>query len=177
MSETAIETERLILRGWRPEDSDDFWRLGADPQVMDHLPELHRDGSDALIGRLQALQESHGHTFWAVERKEDGRVLGFCGVLPPRSPLSEIEIGWRLARDAWGQGYAFEAAQASLDWVWANLPEDTVVAITTPDNQRSQALMQRLGMVRYPDEDFEHPSLPEGHRLRPHVLYRVHRPE
>lgn len=171
-----IETERLVLRGWSADDRDDFWRLGADPAVMEHLPALDRAGSDALIGRLQALQDSHGHTFWAVERKEDGRVLGFCGVIPPREPLSETEIGWRLARDAWGRGYAREAAQASLAWAWANLPGDSVVAITTPGNARSQALMVRLGMERAPGEDFDHPSLPEGHPLRPHVLFRIHRP-
>lgn len=170
-----IETERLILRPWRDADREPFWAMARDPRVMAYLPPLTRAECDASVDRMIAIERDHGHVFWALERKVGGDFIGFCGVLPPRSPIFEYEIGWRLAHHAWGLGLAREAAAASLDWAWANLPVSSIMAITNLANKRSWGLMERLGMTRYPDEDFEHPDLEEGDPLRPHILYRIHR--
>jgi RimJ/RimL family protein N-acetyltransferase len=171
-----IETPRLILRPWRDEDRDPFWAMAGDPRVMEFLPPLTRDGSDAAVDRMIALEAEHGYVFWALERKSEHDFIGFCGIMPPRSPIFEHEVGWRLAHHAWGQGYAREAAEASLNWAWANLSAPSITATTNPANRRSWGLMERLGMVRCPDEDFEHPDLAEGDPLRPHILYRIQRP-
>ncbi len=172
-----IETERLLVRQWRETDREPFWQMSCDTEVMEHLlPLENRDDSDDAIERQMADQEDYGHCFWAIERKHDQAFLGFCGIEHAREPLTEPEIGWRLRRDAWGQGYAREAAQGSLDWAWSHLDTPTVVAITVPANTRSWGLMLRLGMTRDPAEDFDHPALPPGHPLRRHMLYRIFRP-
>lgn len=176
MADVRLETDRLILRSWRDEDREANWALAQDTEVMGYLPALDRAGAEAMVDRFMAMDDEHGHTFWVVERREDGAFLGMCGMAPPRDPLVEFEIGWRLARHAWGQGYAQEAARATLGWAWANRAMPTIVAITVKDNRASWTLMERLGMIRYAAEDFEHPSLPVGHPLRPHVLYRIERP-
>lgn len=172
-----IETERLILRGWRDSDRAPFHAMSQDERVMATLgPLLWRDESDALIDRLQRILDANGFTFWALERKADGAFLGFCGLKPgaEETPIEgEIEIGWRLAHEYWGQGYAREAAQASLDWGWANLDVASIAAITSVDNARSWGLMERLGMARAPQDDFDHPKAIE--RLRPHITYRIAR--
>jgi RimJ/RimL family protein N-acetyltransferase len=172
-----IETERLLLRPWRDADREPFWAMACDAEVMRYLPALDRVESDAGVDRQMAMQAEHGHCFWAVEHKDTRGFIGFCGVVPPRPPLSETEIGWRLERAAWGQGYAREAAAASLDWAWRMLPVPTVVAITTVENSRSWGLMKRLGMTYCPEEDFDHPHLAADDPLLPHVLYRIHRPQ
>ena len=172
-----IETARLVLRPWRDTDRAPFWDMARDAEVMRYLPAQTREESRAGIDRMMATQAEHGHCFWALERKADGRFIGFCGLMPPRLPLTETEVGWRLERAAWGQGFAREAAEASLAWGWRNLATPTIVAITTVANTRSRGLMERLGMTRYPDEDFDHPALAADDPLRPHVLYRIHRPQ
>lgn len=171
-----IETARLILRPWRDQDRKPFWAMACDLRVMEYLPPLTRAESDASVDRMMATEREHGHVFWAVERKAAGDFIGFCGILPPRSPIFEHEIGWRLAHCAWGQGLAREAAEASLAWAWENLTVPSIMAITNVANTRSWGLMERLGMIRHPDEDFDHPALAEGDPLRPHILYRIHRP-
>jgi RimJ/RimL family protein N-acetyltransferase len=176
MADFRLETERLILRSWRDSDREPFWAMAQDEEVMRYLPALDRAGADAALARGVAMEAEHGHCFWALERREDGAFLGMCGMAPPRDPLVEYEVGWRLMRHAWGQGYAQEAARATLAWAWAKRPMPTIVAITVPDNRASWTLMERIGMTRAADEDFEHPSLPEGHPLRLHRLYRIHRP-
>jgi RimJ/RimL family protein N-acetyltransferase len=173
-----IETERLILRDWRDTDRVPFHDMGQDERVMTTLgPLLWRDETDALIDRLQRILDTHGFTFWAIERRSDGAFLGFCGLKPgaEETPIEgEIEIGWRLAHQYWGQGYAREAAQASLDRGWARLDVASIAAITSVDNHRSWGLMERLGMVRAPEDDFDHPRAIE--RLRRHITYRIARP-
>ena len=172
-----IETERLRLRPWQVEDREPFWAMSCDDEVMRYLPALTRLESDALMDRMAAIEAEHSHCFWALERKAERDFIGFCGILPPSAPIFEHEIGWRLASHAWGQGYAREAAETSLHWAWANLTEaPAIMAITTQANARSWGLMRRLGMTRQPDEDFDHPQMLEGDPLRPHILYRVHRP-
>lgn len=175
-----IETERLVLRSWEPRDRDPFAALGRDPEVMATLgPLLSRKESDALIERLAGIDAEHGHTFWALERKADAALLGFCGLVRGRAgtPIEEEpEIGWRLARTAWGQGYAREAAEACLGWAWANLIDGAVAAITAAVNGRSWGLMERLSMVRDPAGDFDHPMVPDGSPLKAHVTYRITRP-
>jgi len=172
-----IETERLILRPWRDADREPFWAMACDPRVMAYLPPLTRAESDASVDRMIAIERAHGHVFWALERKAEGDFIGFCGILPPRSPIFEHEIGWRLAHHAWRLGLAREAAEASLEWAWSHLPVPAIMAITNLANVRSWGLMERLGMARCPDEDFDHPDLAEGDPLRPHILYRIHRPQ
>ncbi|WP_421851512.1 GNAT family N-acetyltransferase [Novosphingobium sp.] len=171
-----IETDRLILRPWRDDDREPFWAMACDPRVMEYLPPLTRAESDAAVDRMIATEREQGHAFWALERRTRGDFIGFCGILPPRPPIFQYEIGWRLAYHAWGQGFAREAAGASLEWAWKHLPVPAIMAITNLGNTRSRGLMERLGMIRYPAEDFNHPELAEGDPLRPHILYRIHRP-
>ena len=175
-----IETERLILRSWRDDDVDPFFALNSDPRVMATLgPLMTRDETAALIERAQARDEETGHTFWAVERKSDREMIGWCGVVrgPQGTPISGLpEIGWRLAHDAWGQGFAREAAQATIHWSFAHLADDALWAITTAGNSRSWGLMERLGMTRRTDMDFAHPNVPEDSPLKPHITYELGRP-
>jgi RimJ/RimL family protein N-acetyltransferase len=174
-----IRTDRLMLRGWRHADRGPFAELNADPQVAEFLGgPLDRDGSDALVDRILVRWDSDGHGLWAVERVEDGRFLGFVGLAAPSfdavfSPC--VEVGWRLAREAWGRGYATEAAWAALRFGFVELDLDEIVSFTTVANVRSRAVMERLGMTRDPVDDFDHPSFPDGHPIRPHVLYRLRR--
>ena len=173
-----IETGRLILRGWRKGDIAPFHAMGQDPEVMRYIgPLMSRQDARAGYERCVARQTDHGHCFWAIERQADGAFLGFCGLQPGYAFLEgETEIGWRLRRDAWGQGFAREAAEASLAWGWANLAMPRVTAITVPANSASWRLMERLGMTRDPAEDFEHPNVPDGSPLKRHILYRIARP-
>lgn len=175
MAEFALQTERLILRDWRADDLDAFAAINRDPEVMATLgPLMTRDQSRALIANLQHRASRFGHTFWALERKDNGDMIGFTGLVRGKAPqiAGELEIGWRLARDAWGKGYASEAAFGALDWAGTNRPKEPVIAITSTINQRSRAVMERLGMTYQPERDFSHPSLPEDDPLRPHVLYQ-----
>ncbi|MEU8171437.1 GNAT family N-acetyltransferase [Microbispora hainanensis] len=171
----SIRTERLVLRRWREDDKEPFAALNADPVVMEHFPAtLSREESDALAERIEAGFDEHGFGLWAVEA--DGEFIGFTGLSVPRftAPFTPcVEIGWRLARSAWGRGYATEAARASLEDGFGRAGLTEVVSFTAVPNVRSQAVMRRLGMTRDPAEDFDHPALPAGHPLRRHVLYRI----
>ena len=175
MAEVRLETERLVLRDWRADDCDDFHRLHVDPQVMATLgPLMSREETAALIADLQARSDRNGgYTYWPIERRADGRVIGFCGLDRGHvAPIEgELEIGWRLASDCWGRGYAREAALACLDYADERFPDERVVAITSRSNAASRGLMHRLGMVHRPDRDFDHPKLDPDDALRPHVVY------
>lgn len=174
-----IETDRLALREWREADVAPFAAMGRDPDVMAFIgPLLDEDEVRAAIERQRGFQAMLGHCFWAVERRADGAFLGFCGLKPGAvgTPIErEIEIGWRLARHASGQGYAREAAQACLDWGWTRGIE-RIAAITVPANVRSWGLMERLGMRRLPEQDFEHPALAPDDPLSRHIVYVADRP-
>jgi RimJ/RimL family protein N-acetyltransferase len=163
----VIETERLLLRDWTPDDLEPWLALNTEP-VMRWLGGVRtRERSLATITeRLMPWQEQHGFTFWAVERKSDGVLLGFCGLKiadDPGSPVEgEYEVGWRLREDAWGQGYAKEAATASLDHAFRERDAARVVALTVEGNAASWGLMERLGMTRRPDLDYQGPDWAEG---------------
>ncbi|MGX7896129.1 GNAT family N-acetyltransferase [Tsuneonella sp. HG222] len=170
----GIETERLILRNWRDEDFAALHALCTCPQVMATIGPLHdEERTRALLGRFQAIAADNGFTLWAMERKADGRVIGFCGALPGSVPQLEgkLEIGWRMMADCWGQGYAREAAQATLGYLAKHHPDEEIWAITARRNTRSQGLMKRLGMTYRPTLDFAHPRVEDGSPLKPHVTY------
>ena len=176
MAEFRLETERLVLRSWRAADLDPFAAICADPHVMATLgPVMNRAEAAALMERVTAREAQDGHTFWALERRHDAALIGWCGVIRGSAgPVAgQAEIGWRLARDAWGNGYATEAAQAALDWQFAHLPGAAAWAITHIGNHRSRAVMERLGMRHHPELDFDHPALAAPDPLRPHVAYSL----
>ncbi len=169
----GFSTHRLNLRDWREADRDPFAALTADPDVMEFFPAtLSRAQSDALIDCHQALLESGDPGLFAVEVRETGEFIGFVGLAVPSFEASFtpcVEIGWRLARSAWGHGYASEAARAVVTHGFETLGLTEIVSFTAVGNARSRAVMERIGL-RLVDE-FEHPNLPEGHPLRRHVLY------
>jgi len=175
----ALETERLILRPWRECDRAPFAALNADAETMRFFPApLTRAQSDAAVDAMSARMAEQGWGFFALERKADGAFAGMTGLNRPRfeAPFMPcIEIGWRLPRSAWGQGYASEAARACLDFAFATLGEKRVVAFTAVANAPSRRVMERIGMTRVADGDFDHPNVPKGHPLRRHVLYEIAR--
>lgn len=180
MADFVIETERLVLRSWRAKDVDDFLVVNSDPEVMATLgPVMDRDQVAETIVRMQGVEAEHGHCFWAMVRREDDRVIGWCGAIRGSAPpiRGMAEIGWRMARYAWGQGYATEAAAATLDWLFANRDDDAAWAITTPANRGSRAVMERLGMTYLPELDFDHPGIAADDPLLRHVTYRIGREE
>ena len=151
--------------------------MNADPEVREHLGDLlTREQSDAYVARFQAEFARRGYGWWAVEVRATGEFIGFAGLdeVDDGMPFTGVEIGWRLARSAWGHGYATEAARAVLAHAFDTLGLDEVLAVTTATNLRSQAVMRRLGMTRDPAGDFDDLTAPEG-PLRPNVLYRISR--
>lgn len=176
---TEFCTARLLLRHWREEDRVPFAEMGADAEVMAHFPApLSRTESDAMVDRVGADLERRGWGLWVVEESATGRFLGFTGLNVPGFAAHftpATEVGWRLRRDAWGHGYASEAARGALTVAFDDLGLEEIVSFTATTNERSQAVMRRIGMTRDPADDFEHPAIPEGHRLRTHVLYRLRR--
>ncbi|HET9227752.1 MAG TPA: GNAT family N-acetyltransferase [Thermoanaerobaculia bacterium] len=173
-----IVTERLRLRQWRESDLEPFARLNADPEVMEFFPStLEAEASHALARRWQAQIADRGWSFWATEILSSGQFIGFIGLQIPLAPLPFspcVEIGWRLAREHWGKGYATEGARAALRVGFEQLQLAEIVSFTTIRNARSRAVMERLHMIRS-EETFEHPSVPEGNPLREHCLYRLTR--
>lgn len=171
-----LRTGRLLLRRWRPEDREVFSAINADPRVMEYLPaRLTREESDALADRIEAHFAEKGFGLWAVEVVGGPRFIGGVGLLTVSFEAQftpNVEIGWRLAADQWGNGYATEAATAALEYGFGCLGLDEVVSFTVPANIRSRAVMERIGMMRDPAGDFDHPSLPGDSPLRRHVLYR-----
>ncbi|HMD46620.1 MAG TPA: GNAT family N-acetyltransferase [Acidimicrobiales bacterium] len=176
----TLETARLVLRRWRDDDLECFAGLNADPAVMEHFPApLTRRESDALAARIEEGFEHDGFGLFAVEVRGGPPFVGFVGFvgLSPAtfsaSFTPAVEVGWRLARAQWGHGYATEAARACLDFAFDDVGLTEVVSFTAVPNRRSRAVMERLGMHRDPDEDFDHPRVEPGHPLRRHVLYRI----
>ena len=174
----VLGTERL-LRRWRDSDRLPFQRLNADPRVMEFMPGLlPPETSDHLIARIERHFEEHGFGLFAAELAENQTLLGFIGLsVPPiEAPfMPAVEIGWRLAADYWGRGLATEGARAVVRYAFEGLGLRSLVSFTVPRNLQSRRVMEKLGMVHDPSDDFDHPSLPPGHPLRRHVLYRLER--
>jgi len=172
---TELRTERLILRRWKDSDLEPWAAMNADPEVREHLGDvMTREQSDASVARFEEEFEARGYGWFAVEIQAAGTFIGFAGLddVDEETPLTGVEIGWRLTRTAWGHGYATEAARAVLAFGFDTLKLDEIVALTTAANHRSQAVMRRIGMTRDPAEDFLDPTVPAG-PLQPNVVYRI----
>jgi len=171
-----LRTPRLLMRGWTAADREPFGSLNADPVVMEHFPApLSRSESDALVARIEAGFVARGFGLWALELMDTGELVGFTGLTVPRFHVAwmddrhqpVVEVGWRLARGAWGLGLATEAARAAVDFGFDEVGLPEIVSFTTVDNHRSQAVMRRLGMVRL--TTYDHPV--EGRDPLPSVAY------
>lgn len=176
---SELRTSRLVLRQWRDDDLEPFADLNADPEVMRYFPApLDRGQSDAFAARARAAIAADGFGLWAVEVVEEAAFVGFVGLAVPRFEADftpAVEVGWRLARAAWGKGYASEAGHAALAFGFQELALEEIVSFTAAVNERSRRVMERIGMRRDRADDFDHPLVPAG-PLRRHVLYRVSRP-
>jgi len=176
-TDTVLRTKRLILRDWRDEDLEAFAALNADPEVGQFiLGPLERAKSDGLAARIRSGIVERGWGLWAVEVTGGDPFIGFTGLTPINFEAAfapATEIGWRLARSAWGHGYATEAANAVLAHAFDTLGFDALVSITATINGRSRRVMERIGMQRDPDGDFDHPAIAPEHPISRHVLYRI----
>lgn len=171
-----LKTERLLLRQWKKEDYSHFAKLNADPAVMKYYPStLSKAESNAMADKIQSILSEKLWGFWALEIIETKQFIGFVGLHEPSYDLPVtpcIEIGWRLAKEHWGKGYATEAGKAALTFAFENLGLNEVYSFASVNNQKSWAVMQRLGLQNT-DNNFEHPIIPEGDPLREHVLYKI----
>lgn len=180
----VLKTERLLLRPWKESDLEPFAAMNADIRVMEYFPSvLTRLESDQLVGRAMQKIERNGWGLWAAALLETDEFIGFIGLniitasdlQVPFSPA--VEIGWRIAYQYWGKGYAPEGALAALECGFKTAELKEIVAFTAFHNQRSRSVMKKIGMSHNPSDDFDHPKVPEGHHLRRHVLYRIKRDE
>jgi len=178
MALSVLIGKRLSLRPWRDGDSDAFAAMNTDARVMKYFQApLTRTESDALLSRAREVIEDRGWGWWCVDI--GGECAGFTGLsVPPyQTPFTPcVEVGWRFRPEYWGHGYATEAARLALDYGFESLQLPEIVSFTAADNLPSRKVMERIGMQRDLDGDFDHPRLPEGHALRRHVLYRISRP-
>ena len=178
-------TPRLVLRGFTASDRAPFAAMNADPVVMEHYPSvLTHEQSDAYVDRVESTWAQRGLGLWAVEQRSTSAFVGYVGLWPvPREVQgaigsgSAVEVGWRLAASAWGQGFATEGAREAVRFGFDEVGLAEIVSFTSVGNERSRAVMRRLGMRHDLAGDFDHPSLPVGHRLRRHVLYRLPAPQ
>lgn len=172
-------TRRLRLRQWSDTDLEPLAALNADPVVMRHFPTtLAPAESAAMLDRMRSRLAEEGWGLWALEIRNTGEFIGLTGLAIPRFDADftpAVEVGWRLARRSWGQGYATEAARAAVAYGFDELELDEIVSFTTVANLASRAVMERLGMTHDSADDFDHPLLAEHHPLRRHVLYRLRR--
>jgi RimJ/RimL family protein N-acetyltransferase len=176
-----IRTERLLLRRWRDPDRDALAALNADPVVMAHMQGLQsREGTDAFVDRIEAHWDADGWGLWAVEVPGVASCIGFVGLWPAHYVTGDpVEVGWRLAHEHWGHGYATEAAREALRFGYQDVGLDEIVSFTVPQNVRSWRVMERIGLRREPSRDFDHPNVdaeayPE---LVRHVFYARSRDE
>ncbi|MEU8569343.1 GNAT family N-acetyltransferase [Streptomyces pathocidini] len=172
---SELRTDRLVLRGWREADLGPWAGMNADPEVREYFPGLlTREQSEASAARFQADLDRRGWGWWALEVRATGEFIGFTGLDPVEEgmPFTGVEVGWRLARAAWGHGYATEAARAVVAFGFEELGLAEVLAVTAAANLRSQAVMRRIGMTRDPADDFDDPGVPDG-PLRRSVLFRL----
>lgn len=180
MTAPIVETERLILRNWTDGDVAPLAAINSDPRVMEFFPEAWSvEQSDAFLDRARTAIGERGYGIFALEEKATSRLVGFAGLAPVGFAAHftpATHISWRLARSAWGSGYATEAASAAVDDGFSRHGLSEIVAFTPEWNARSRRVMEKIGMQRDPDGDFIHPGVPAGHKLAPHVLYRLRRP-
>jgi RimJ/RimL family protein N-acetyltransferase len=171
----TIRTDRLLMRRWRESDLEPYAAMNADPVVMRYFPAtLDRATSEAHIDRMETLFDRQGFGLWALEVAGTGEFIGFTGLNPMPAGVpgaGGMEVGWRLARRGWHQGYATEAAAAAVDVAFNGVGLGEIWSMTAVLNEPSQAVMRRLGMTLY--RHFEHPRIDLGHRLRPHVVFRL----
>ncbi|WP_404934795.1 GNAT family N-acetyltransferase [Nitratireductor sp. L15S-10] len=178
---TLLKTERLILRNWCEEDRPFFHRINSDDEIMEYFPfRRSRREADAIMERIRDGIAQNGFGFAAAVLKETGQPIGFVGLHRPSGlanlPEGTIEIGWRLAPEFWGKGYVTEAARAWLAFGFEKLGFEEIVSFAVVDNERSTAVMRRIGMHHDPNGDFDHPGVPDSHpHLKSHVLYRLRR--
>jgi ribosomal-protein-alanine N-acetyltransferase len=174
----VLRTERLVLRPWRDADLGPFARLVADPRVQEHFPAVStREEAEAMMARIRRGFADWGFGLWAVETP-DRPFAGYVGLARPAfdahfTPC--VEVGWRLAAEVWGRGYATEGARAAVAHGFEVVGLDEIVSFTVPANLRSRRVMEKLGMTRDPADDFDHPRFPDDPRMGPHVLYRLSR--
>tara|TARA_B100001105_G_scaffold193302_1_gene157337 strand:+ start:197 stop:763 length:567 start_codon:yes stop_codon:yes gene_type:complete len=174
-----LTTERLILRNWREDDRELFHSINSDDRVMEFFPMRRtRAEADELMDILAAGIERNGFGFAAIEIAETGKTAGFAGLhlcdgIPGLEP-GDVEIGWRLSPEFWGKGIVTEAALRWLDYGFNELRLPRIVSFTVDGNERSAAVMRRIGMTHRPDMDFEHPKVPDTHpHLKRHVFYEL----
>ncbi len=172
-----LRTERLLLRGWRDSDLEPFAALNADERAMALMPgTLTRDESDAMVDKIVDRWNEGRPSLWAVEIPGIAPFIGFVGLLEPSFETSFtpcVEVGWRLAAEHWGQGYAQEGARAALGHGFDQRGLDEIVSFTSVGHARSRRVMEKIGMTHDPADDFDHPSLPLDHPINRHVLYRL----
>jgi RimJ/RimL family protein N-acetyltransferase len=173
----TIRTGRLLMRRWQDSDRGPFADLNGDPETMRFFPStLDRAGSDALVDRIEERFAEQGFGLWALEISETGQFIGFTGLNPMPQGVpgaGGMEVGWRLAKSAWHSGYATEAATAALTVVFEGAGLDEIWSMTAVLNTPSQAVMRRIGLTEV--ARFDHPNVPAGHPLQPHVTYHLHR--
>jgi RimJ/RimL family protein N-acetyltransferase len=173
-----IQTSRLIMRRWQESDREPFAALNGDPETMQFFPAtLDRAASDAMVDRIESLFDRQGYGLWALEVAGPGTFIGFTGLNPMPDGVpgaGGMEVGWRLARPAWHHGYATEAATAALDVAFNGVGLPEIWSMTAVLNEPSQAVMRRIGLTQV--DHFDHPNVPAGHRIQPHVLYHLARP-
>ncbi len=177
----TLATPRLILRRWRQEDRLPFARLNVDPAVMEFFPaRLSAEETDRFIDAIEAYFERYGFSLWAVELRESPGFIGYVGLWTVGFHAHftpAVEIGWRLAAEHWGHGFATEGAREVLRFGFEEAGLDEIVSFTAPANVRSRRVMEKIGLTHDPRDDFDHPNLPAGHPLGKHVLYRIRRQE
>lgn len=175
-----VRTGRLLLREWRETDREPYAAMNRDPRVMEHFVQVRtREQSDESVDRIRTCWRDRSYGLWAVERLDTAMFIGYVGLWPaefdaPFTPA--VEVGWRLAAEHWGNGFATEAARKAVRFGFDMVGLDEIVSFTPVGNVRSWRVMERLGMTRDPSGDFDHPNVPEGHPVRPHVFYRLPRP-
>ena len=181
-----LETERLILRTWKPSDVLPMTAISSDTMVMEHFPAIQDSAAtQALVDRMNQHFEKFGYAAYAVEIIDTHEFIGFVGLshppfeIPKFQPkgLPIVEIGWRLSSEHWGQGYATEAAKAVLHYAFTELNLNEIISFTVPANAKSRRLMEKIGLHCNAQDNFEHPNLPKDSPLRPHVLYRLSKAE
>lgn len=175
----VIETDRLVLRHWRDGDLDEFARMSLDTRVMEFFPTIQdRQTCVETIAWITDCIDQNGFGFLVAEIKGGAPFIGFVGLSVPSFTTSFtpcVEVGWRLATEYWGKGYASEAARASLQYGFDHVGLEEIVSFCVAKNYRSRAVMERVGMKRDEANDFDHPSLEENSPLRQHVLYRINK--